>query len=145
MAYAESAQDEHEGKLIQHLGIISGICKQCRLADLIDDRITQTKRKVSVGQAVVAMILNALGQSGCALYLTKRFFVNHPVDVLIGAGIRAEDLHDSSLGTALDAHYDYGITELFSTIATSMLEERNLDALRSSGFHHLQPPRRIQQ
>ena len=44
----------------------------------------QKRRKVSVGQAVKAMISNALGLSGRALYLTKRFYASRPVDLLIG-------------------------------------------------------------
>jgi hypothetical protein len=40
------------------------------------------------------------------------------VDQLIAPHIKAEDLHDYSLGTALDAIYEYGITELFSSVAT---------------------------
>ena len=75
--------------------------------------LLKAKRHVTVGQATVAMILNALGLSGRALYLTKRFFVNRPVDQLIDPHIKAEDLHDYSLGTALNAIYEYGITELF--------------------------------
>ena len=63
---------EAEGKLIQHLGIIAGVCEEIGLAQLIDARIPKPKRNVSVGTAVKAMILNALGFSGRALYLTPR-------------------------------------------------------------------------
>ena len=92
-------KSKHEGKLIQHLGIISGICNECRLTDLIDRNIEQKRRKVSVGQAVQAMILNALGFTGRALYLTPRFYKNRPVDILVGKGLQARDLNDCSLGT----------------------------------------------
>ena len=65
---------EHQSKLIQHLGIVAGICKETHLIQYIDELIPKEKRTVSVGQATTAMILNALGLSGRALYLTKRFF-----------------------------------------------------------------------
>ncbi len=116
MTYVVRTNDrnnQHESKLIQHLGIISGIFNECRLSDLIDRHIEQKRRKVMVGQAVQAMILNALGFTGRALYLTPRFYANRPVDLLIGKGLGAQDLHDSSLGTALDTIYEFGITELF--------------------------------
>ena len=121
MTHIVGSSDKHETKLIQHLGIVAGICKESRLAELIDERVEQPRRHVTVGQATVAMILNALGLSVRALYLTKRFFVNRPVDQLIAPHIKAEDLHDYSLGTALDAIYEYGITELFSSVAASVL------------------------
>ena len=124
---------EHESKLIQHLGIISGICNECRLTELIDLHIEQKRRKVTVGQAVQAMILNALGFTGRALYLTPRFYTSRPVDVLIGSGLKAADLHDSSLGTALETIYEYGITELFYAVAKNILDHYGI----STRFSHL--------
>ena len=100
-------------KLIQHLGIVAGICNEAKLADTINSCIPLGKRKVSVGHCVQAMILNALSFSGRALYLTKRFFISRPVETLIAPGIKANELHDTSLGNSLDAIYEYGITELF--------------------------------
>ena len=54
---------KHQSKLMQHLGIVAGVCNESGLADLIDRQVAQKRRKVSVGQAVQAMILNALGFS----------------------------------------------------------------------------------
>jgi transposase len=120
-------------KLIQHLGIIAGICKETHVAEYIDELIPKEKREVSVGQAVVAMILNALGLSGRALYLTQRFFVSRPVETLIGEGITASKLNDASLGTALDAIFEYGITELFFHVASGVLKDQGIE----TRFAHL--------
>ncbi len=114
-------------KQLQHLGIIAGICNEMGLINRIDKRIGKEKRKVSVGQAVQAMILNALGFSGRALYLTPEFFKNRPVDLLIGENVSAEDLHDDCLGTALDAIYDHGITEMFYQVASSALKTYGIE------------------
>ena len=57
MTHIVGSSDKHETKLIQHLGIVAGICKESRLAELIDERVEQPKRHVTVGQATVAMIL----------------------------------------------------------------------------------------
>jgi transposase len=124
---------EHESKLLQHLGIVGGMCNESRLAELIDSRIEQKRRKVSVGQAVQAMILNALGFTGRALYLTPRFYASRPVDVLVGENLQAADLHDSSLGTALDVIYEHGITELFYSVAQKILTRYGI----STRFSHL--------
>lgn len=58
------------------------------------------KRRVSVGQAVKAMILNSLGFANRALYLSPVSFQDKPVERLIGEGIEAEQLNDDVLGPA---------------------------------------------
>ena len=121
MAYdilTTNQKNKHENKVIQHLGIIGGICHESRLAEAIDRHFEQKRRKVSVGQAVQAMILNALGFTGRALYLTPQFYTSRPVDLLVGEGIQAHDLHESSLGTALDAIYDSPAKRLRILIAS---------------------------
>ena len=123
----------HESKLIQHIGIIAGMCNEVDLIGKIDKRVTQKRRKVSVGEAVQAMILNALGLSGRAMYLTPRYYENRPVGTLVGSDLKARDLHDASLGTALDAIYDYGITELFFEVSSQILKQQGID----TKFAHL--------
>ena len=117
-----------ENKQLHHLGIGAGVCNEIGLIEAIDEHISKPKRKVSVDQAVQAMIVNALGFSGRALYLTPRFMDHRPVDVLLGEGIRAEDLHGDCLGTALDALFYSGLTELFYDVASG--------ALRRYGIAH---------
>src|SRR5262245_3839951 len=87
---------------LDHLGIVAGICQEIDLIGQIDQIVGATGRKVSVGQAIQAMVLNGLGFVNRPLYLTPEFYGNKPVEVLIGAGLRAEDLNDDSLGRALD-------------------------------------------
>lgn len=67
---------QHSSKLIQHLGIIAGVCKEIRLAELIDRHVDNGGRKVTVGEAAVAMVLNAMGFTGRPLYLTPRLSRN---------------------------------------------------------------------
>jgi transposase len=59
-----------ENKQLHHLGLVAGMCDEIGLDKIIDHKIGSTKRDVSVGKAVKAMILNALGFTGRALYLT---------------------------------------------------------------------------
>lgn len=102
---------------LDHLGIVAGICQQIDLIGQIDRIVGANGRKVSVGQAIQAMVLNGLGFVNRPLYLTPEFYANKPVDVLIGRGIRAEDLNDDSLGRALDAVYQVGVTSVFVQVA----------------------------
>jgi len=118
--------ENYKQKIIQHLGIVAGICNEIELIKIIDGEIDKPKRKVTVGQAVQSIILNALGFSGRAMYLHPEYYRKRPVERLVGEGIEPEDLNDDSLGGALDALYDYGVTELFYLVASKALATFNI-------------------
>ena len=118
---------------LDHLGIVAGVCHEIGLIEQIDACIGPTKRKVSVGEAVQAMVINALGFVGRPLYLTPEFFDNKPVDRLIRAGLEAEDLNDDSLGRALDQLYASGVTEVFGQVASHALKVYGI----AHRFYHL--------
>lgn len=118
---------------IDHLGIVAGICNRIGLIERIDAEVGKTKRKVSVGQAVQAMVLNGLGFVGRPLYLTPEFFAGKPVDRLIGPDITDEDLNDDSLGRALDQLYESGVTEIFAAVVAPSLKLFGID----ERFRHL--------
>jgi len=107
---------------LDHLGLVAGVCRKIDLIEQIDARVGPTERKVSVGQAVQAMVLNALGFVGRPLYLTPEFFANKPVDLLIGPELRYEDFNDDSLGRALDVLYAVGLTEVYAGVASHAVQ-----------------------
>ena len=115
------AQSTFTTQTIDHLGIISGTCHKIGLVETIDSFVGETNRKVSVGHAVKAMVLNALGFVGRPLYLTPEFFSNKPVDLLIHPELQASDFNDDSLGRALDTLYEKGVTEVFAAVASKAL------------------------
>jgi len=86
---------------LDHLGIVAGICREIDLVGQIDRMIGPTDRQVSVGEAVQAMVLNALGFVGRPLYLTPEFFANKPVGRLLRPGLTAEMLIGASPGQAV--------------------------------------------
>jgi len=55
------------------------------------------------------------------------------VDVLVGNGLTAEHLNDASLGTALDALYETGVTELFFSVSQQILKRYGIQ----TRFAHL--------
>ena len=124
---------------LDHLGIVAGICHEIDLIGHIDRLVPMPRRQVSVGEAVQAMVLNALGFVGRPLYLTPEFFANKPVEVLIRPGIRAEMLNDDSLGRALDALWESGLTEVFAQVAAHALTHFGLWSrfvhVDTSSFH----------
>ncbi len=131
----------YESKTLDHLGLVAAMVDELELVQQIDQVISQDfeQRVVSIGQAVKAMVLNGLGFANQRLYLVPQFFHSKPTERLIGPGIKAEHLNDDTLGRALDALYDYGVTELFSEIAAHAASRLGLTSrfihLDSTSFH----------
>jgi transposase len=128
-----------ETQRIDHLGIVAGISQEIGLIAEIDWIVGDSERKVSYGRAVLAMVLNALGFSGRALYLMPDYLHNKPVDLLIGPGLSADDFNDETLGRSLEALYQKGVSEVFVQVASQALRvykiEHDFVHLDSSSFH----------
>jgi transposase len=61
---------EYSSKNMDHRGIVAMVCKEIGLADKIDQILgVDPRQKVTCGEAVVAMVLNALGFVDQSLYL----------------------------------------------------------------------------
>lgn len=132
-------ETSYETQRIDHLGIVAGICREIALVARIDAQVGGSQRKVSCGQAVMALVLNALGFSGRALYLMPEYLCNKPVELLIDEGLTAVDFNDDVLGRGLDALYSAGVTEVFAGVAAHALQvygiEHRFVHLDSSSFH----------
>lgn len=119
---------KYDTKRLDHLGIVAGICHEIGLVDTIDEMLpTPSGRKVSCGQATLAMVLNGLGFTGRALYLMPEYLENKPVDLLIDEALVASDFNDDTLGRALDELFQAGITELFAQVAQNAVSTYQLD------------------
>ena len=114
--------DSYVNERLDHLGVVAGVCEEIGLAASIDRLAGETKHRVSIGTATVAMILNGLGFSNRRLYLVPQFFANKPVEHLLGPGREATDLTDDCLGRTLDWLYAHDPTQLFAGIATTARE-----------------------
>jgi transposase len=113
---------------MDHHGIVASVCKDLRIAEKIDKRISNgdKRRVVSPGKAVVAMILNGLGFTNRRLYLTHQFFENKPVERLLDEQIMSDDITDYTLGHTLDEISKYGTSQLFGEVAFETAIENNL-------------------
>lgn len=127
--------NEYKTQTIEHLGLVSAMIDELGIVETIDKAIKQDEkeRKVTIGEGVKAMLLNGLGFANRQLYLVPQFFENKPLDLLIKEGLEPNNLNDSVLGRALDSLYEYGVTPLFSLIATKAFS--NLDLVAK--YHHL--------
>ena len=124
----EIAGEEIKTLGMDHHGLVAAMCKDLGIAEKINTRIdkTDSRRVVSPGKAVVAMILNGLGFTNRRLYLTHQFFETKPVERLLDEKIRSSDITDYTLGHALDEIARYGSSQLFGEIAFEIALENNL-------------------
>jgi len=114
----------YNSKTLDHLGIVSAVCKEINLAGEIDRIIgVDPRQKVTCGEAVVAMILNTLGFVDRPLYLFPEFMGTKPVEVLIREGLEAEDFNDDVLGRTLDKSHRAGPEGIFMRIAANAYGE----------------------
>ena len=124
----DTTTKEYETKRLDHLGIVAGICHEIGLVATIDGMLpTPSGRKVSCGQAALAMVLNGLGFSGRALYLMPEYLENKPVNLLISEELEASDFNDDTLGRALDELFQAGITEIFAQVAQDAVRTYQLE------------------
>ena len=126
---------------MDHLGLVSGMCKELGIADHIDRRAPKVSEEwnVSHGEAIVGMILNGLGFTGQSLHMFPQFFANKPLDKLIREGIDPEHLNDKVLGRALDTLFELDVSKVYFELAIKVAKHLKLpcDALNldGTGFH----------
>jgi transposase len=117
---------------MDHLGIVAGVCQEIGLVEYFDSLDEQTHARVSLGQAVLAMVLNGLGFSNRRLYLIPQFFEHKPIERLIGPGITSADINDDCLGRALDWLTANDLTALYAGVAQ---QARRRFAIEASAVH----------
>lgn len=112
----------YASKSLDHLGIVSGVCKEIGLVETIDNIIGADEQQiVTTGESVMAMVINALGFVSKPLYMFPDFMETKPVKVLFRGGLESEDFNDDTLGRALDRLYENDPTKVFSTVSFKAL------------------------
>ena len=97
-------------KTLEHLGIVSAVCREINLVGEIDRIVgVDPRQKVTCDEAVVAMVLNALGFVDRPLYLFPEFMAIKPVDLLIREVMKSEWFNDDVMGRTLDKLYRVGL------------------------------------
>nr|WP_287722048.1 IS1634 family transposase [Microcystis sp. M59BS1] len=118
-----------ETQVLDHLGLVMSVIKKLGIIQEIDKLLPvslEKGAKITMGERVSAMLLNALGFIDDRLYMFSEFLENKPVERLFREGVQAKDFTDDALGRCLDAIYEYGPTKLFSQIAFKIGTEHNL-------------------
>ncbi len=79
---------------LDHHGLVAAIAKELKIVERIDKRLGDKHELsfVSIGQRVLAMIINGLGFTDERLYMVSSFFKDKPIELLIDRGIKATHL-----------------------------------------------------
>jgi transposase len=131
----------YSSKQIDHLGLVSGMIDELQLVELINLQLNQDgkERSVSLGILVKSLILNGLGFTERTLYMVSSFFNDKPIELLLGEGITASQLNDTSLGRCLDTIQAYGTTELYANLVPKICKTLGLAPkyghMDSTDFH----------
>lgn len=125
---------------IDHLGIVAGIIDEIEIVKIINEKLGVDQReKISSGQVVKALIINALGMISRPLYLFPQFWEDKALEKLLGKGIKKEYLNDDKLGRVMDEIYKLGLTQLFVEIVLVVIKTFKIDLkyshLDSTSFH----------
>ena len=125
---------EYSSKSLDHLGIVSGVCKEIDLVETINNIVgVDPQQKVSTGDAVMAMVINALGFVSKPLYMFPEFMETKSVGQLFANGLVSEDFNDDTLGRALDRLYENDPTRIFMQISLNALTKLGI----KRNFFHL--------
>ena len=125
---------EYKSKRMDHLGIVAAVCKEIGLVERIDNIIIpNSQQKVTTGEAVMAMVINALGFVSKPLYLFPDFMDNKAIGLFFNKDLRAEDFNDDTLGRALDRIYENDPTNIFMQVSLNVVKMLGI----KRKYHHL--------
>lgn len=125
----------YSSQQFDHLGLVSGMIDELGLVNQINSltSIDNKERDLSLGLVCKALILNGLGFVQRTLYMVPSFFSDKPIAHLLGVGVRAEQLNDTTLGRALDDIHAYGCSELYAGLVPQICARLGL----SGGYAHM--------
>lgn len=125
MELKKTSEEEYSTKVLDHLGLVAGMCEALKIGRLIDTHIPNNSadKILSTGNAIVGLILNGLGFVNKRLYLVSHFFKNKPVSKLLNVSyLESSHFNDDALGRSLDAVYEFGVSKLYSLISSHAIE-----------------------
>jgi transposase len=126
-------KEQYSSKNLDHLGIVSKICDEIGIVEVIDKCIPpDSQMKLTHGECVKLMIINGLGFTSRPLYLEAQFFSSRPVNRFLEKDCE-DAINDDRLRRTLDRLFKFGCDPLFGSVASQA-------ALRfgvSKKFRHL--------
>jgi len=116
---------------VRFLPIVSAYARTLGLVEEVD-RLCGSKRGVSNGQIVLALVLDALsGRS--PLFRLPQAFAKLDTELLLGETMSPEKLNDDAVGRALDRIFEVGTGKVLSAVALRAVKLFDLD---TTHVHH---------
>ncbi len=115
-------------KELGHLGLISSVFRELGLVEKIDQMLPKDSPNthISHGEAVQAMVLQALGFSSQRMYLSPRYFSGLAVENLFGRDVSPDRMNARVLGRTLDAIFKYGATSFLANLCMKVVSDHKL-------------------
>jgi transposase len=116
---------------VRFLPIVSAYARTLGMVEEVD-RLCGSKRGISDGQIVLALVLDALsGRS--PLFRLPQAFAKLDTELLLGEAISPEKLNDDAVGRALDRIFEVGTSKVLSAVALRAVKLFDLD---TTHVHH---------
>jgi len=116
---------------VKFLPMVSAYARTLGIVEEVD-RLCSSKRGISDGQVVLALVLDALsGRS--PLFRLPQAFAKLDTELLLGEAISPEKLNDDAVGRALDRIYEVGTGKVLSAAALRAVKLFHLDTTHA---HH---------
>ena len=123
---------------VRFLPIVSAYARTLGMVEEVD-RVCGSKRGVSDGTIVLALVLDALsGRS--PLFRLPQAFAKLDTELLLGEAISPEKLNDDAVGRALDRIFEVGTSKVLSAVALRAVKLFDLD---TAHVHHDTTSRRV--
>ena len=115
-------------KDLGHLGLISAVFRELGLVEKIDEMLPKESPNmhISHGEAVLAMVLQALGYSCQRMYLSPRYFSGVAVENLFGRDLSPGWMNARVLGRTLDAIFKFGATSFLANLCMRVVSNHKL-------------------
>ena len=111
---------------VDHLPVISKIWDELDLTAVVDETVAQDPQQaMSTGLAVKAMVLNVVTGRD-PLYRLRSWAEELPLDLLLGPGVNADHLNDSSVARHLDRFFEGGAEKIFNAAALRAIDVEGL-------------------
>jgi len=111
-------ETQYSSKNLDHLGIVSQICDEIGVVEIIDKLIPRDPQmKLSHGECVKLMVINGLGFTSRPLYLEAQFFSTRPVNRFLQKDCESA-INDDRLRRTLDTLFDSGCDFIFGAVAS---------------------------